>query len=310
MRNLTLKKLKVLIFSKNSSRLVRFLLKGIFILFFLTEAQASPLIVGALSPSPNTEIKKLYPLANYLASQLQAYGFVKEGRVRIEKNISQMSKLLRSKKVDLYLGTPFNSIALEQSAEMSFLVQAVSQGAGKHSSVIFVRTDSPVKYLRDLKGEVIAFENSLSTFGYLLPKSLLKERGYKLKFLKKVTDPAPSEEVAYVFSQDDGNTLLWVKKRKVGAGAVDAEAYQKQAEESLAQLRIIERTISLPPLLIGYRSTLSPELVKALKEILKKMHKTDEGKAILSGLEDISRFQDIIQRDLNVMSKKFRVEFE
>jgi len=264
--------------------------------------QAASLIVGTLGINPNSDIKKMLPFANYLASHLQADG-IDQGKVRIEKNILPIAQALRKKRMDLYIGNPFTSVALNRLTGMRFLLQASSQGAEKHSSVIFVRNNSSIKYLKDLRGKVIAFENPLSAFGYLLPKWLLIERGFKLKFLKKITEAVSSEEIAYLFSKDDQNTLLWVKKEKVEAGAIDYETYKNQAKESLAQLRIIEKTAPLPPLLISCRSELSPELIKHLKEILKKMPDTDEGKIILTNLDEISKFQEISQAYLSPMLK-------
>lgn len=276
----------------------------IFFILFPERIQASTLVLAGINQNPNNELSKLLPFVNYLAHHLQSDGFDK-GSVRIEKTIPPIATLMKKGKIDLFLGGPFTSVALHQLAKTNFLLQGITEGSDKHYSVIFVRNDSSVKHLKDLKGKVIAFENPLSTFGYSLPKGLMLERGLKFKLLKTDKENVAPDEVAYQFSNDDENTILWVKKGKVIAGAVDYEIYKLQAKETLDQLRIIEKTISLPPYIISFRENLSPEVVSHLKEVLKKMHQTDEGKAVLKNLNEIWKFQDFSQRTLSPFMKLY-----
>ncbi|MBF0492598.1 MAG: phosphate/phosphite/phosphonate ABC transporter substrate-binding protein [Deltaproteobacteria bacterium] len=273
-----------------------------FLLSPVSLAQADPLVLATLNSTPSNEIKRLLPFSNYIAQRLQMQE-VDKVKLRVEKNIIKIGQLIQEDKVDIYFGNPFTALALNRLSGMKFLLQALSQGADRHPSVIFVKSNSAMKKLTDLQGRKIAFEDPLSAEGYLLPKWLLMEKGLKLKLLKKVTDEVGMGELGYIFSRDDINTLLWVKKGKVDAGAVDSHIYAKQAKESLDQLRIIEKTISLPSLLIGYRSDLSPKLLTRLKFVLQNMHKTDEGKVILKDLDEISKFVEIPPNALDPLLK-------
>lgn len=304
MKSFNLKILKILTYPRRLCRLGSFLLKCFVLFSVITNSEAATLVLGSISATPNSEIKKLLPFVNYLVHNLQSEG-LDDGKIRIEKNITRITRLLHEKKIDLYLGDPFTSLALNQKAGTHFLLQAISQGSAKHNSVIFIRSDPSIKQLKDLRGKIIAFDQALSTFGYLLPKWLLIEKGIKLKFLKTIKDRVASDEVGYIFSKDDLNTLLWVKKGKVVAGAVDYETYKKQPKDSLDQLKVIEKTVSLPPFILSYRSDLAPAFVKNIKDVLSKMDKTNEGKTILSDLYEISKFQDVSQKALAPLLKAY-----
>lgn len=273
-----------------------------FLLLTSLNLSAAPLVISTLNASPNNEIKRLLPFSNYIAERLLVKE-VDKSKVRVEKNIVKIGQLLQEDKIDIYIGNPFTSIALNRLSGMRFLLQAVSQGSEKNPSIIFVRNNSAVKKAKDLSGKKIAFEDSLSTSGYHLPKLHLSGKGLKLNPLKKLEEDVAVGDLGYIFSKSDLNTLLWVKKGKIEAGAVDALTYGKQAKESLDQLRIIERTVALPSILVGYRSDLSPQVVTRLKYVLKQMHETDEGKAILKDLGDINKFIDLPPKALDPLLK-------
>ena len=267
-------------FKKNT--LIKFFLFNFFCLFaflsfFSSPVRSETLVIATLNSAPSNEIKRLLPLSNYIVQRLQVQNFDKS-KVLVEKSVPRIAKLLQEGKIDVYIGNPFTAVAMSRLSGMKFLLQTTSQGADKHPSVIFVKNNSTINKAKDLQGKKIAFEDSLSTSGYFLPKWFLTTKGLKLNPLKKISDEVKTDELGYVFSNDDLNTLFWVKKGKIDAGAVDAVTYQLQAKESLDQLKIIEKTLPLPPLLIGYRSNLAPDLVLRLKFVLLKMHETDEGR--------------------------------
>jgi len=148
------------------SRLTRITLRVLLIggLFFLmsASAQARPLYLGTISPVPSQEIIKFQPIARYLETQLTDVG-IHSVRIVIAKNIPQMAAFLKQKKVDIYLDSPFPSVAVSRLTESRLLLQGGAHANLKHASVIFVRTDSGLKRLKELKGKKIAFSTPFCT---------------------------------------------------------------------------------------------------------------------------------------------------
>jgi len=78
-------------------------------------------------------------------------------------------------------------------------------------------------------------------------------------------------KIGYVFTGDDENTMLWVPRKKVSAGALDDQAYLKEGRKALDKLQVVYRSFSIPRQIISHRASLAPRLVARIKETLVKM---------------------------------------
>lgn len=260
-------------------------------------AWAGSITVGSISVDPADDFAEFAPLAAYLAKQLPSDG-VDRGRVVVADGIPQMARYLREGKVDLYIDSPFPSMAVSRAAGSRFLLRRWKRGQSEYHSVIFVREDSGIGRLEDLKGKVIAFEEPFSSSGYFLPKVTLAQKGFTLVPKREASDPVAPDEVGYVFSYDDEDTMVWVLRRKVAAGATDDQTYVKKAKGSLGSLRVIYRTPSVARQIVSCRSDLPPALVAHVKRILLEMERTAEGRSVLRAFEKTTRFDEIPDPDL------------
>lgn len=260
-------------------------------------AGARPLIVASIGDDPASEIKKFLPFARFLAKELQSAG-IDEGKVLVAKDMAQMAALLREGKVDLYIDSPFPIIAVSQQSGTKFLARRWKKGVGEYHSVIFARKDSGINRLEDLKGKFIAFEEPYSSSGYFLPKMALVQAGLKLAHKKAATNTVGSDEVGYLFSADDTNTMWWVVKGKVAAGAMDYQTYTKEAKGDSDQLKVLHKTMSIPRQIVSYRGDLADSLVGTIKQILLRMDQSEEGKKILQEFERTTKFDELSQQAL------------
>jgi phosphonate transport system substrate-binding protein len=258
---------------------------------------AGPLNLGSISMEPADENKKFLPLADYLAKHLQSEG-IDQGKVVVAKSIPQMAAFLREGKVDLYIDSPFPSVAVSRLSRSQFLLRRWKKGVGEYHSVIFARTDSGIERLADLKGRIIAFEEPFSSSGYFLPKMVLAEAGYRLVRLQEIEDPVSRDDIGYVFSNDDENTMIRVLRGKVAAGAMDQENYVKLAKNSLDRLKIVHRTFSVPRHVVNYRADLPASVVARVKALLLDMEQSEEGKAVLHAFEKTTKFDELPERGL------------
>ncbi len=265
-------------------------------------AWAAPINIGSVGTEPAAEIKKFLPFANYLGRELQSEG-IDQGKVVVAKNISQMATLLREGKVDLYIDSPFPVLAASHLSGSKILLRRWKKGAAEYRSVIFARKDSGVNRLEDLKGKMLAFQDSFSSTAYFLPKALLLQRGFKLSAKTGPAEAVAPGEVGYVFSQADENTMMWVLRKKVMAGATDEQTYAQEARTSIDSLQVIERSYALPRHVVSHRPDLPPKLLARIKEILIGMDQSEEGKKVLKAFENTTKFDELPEQSMAPLLK-------
>jgi phosphonate transport system substrate-binding protein len=267
-------------------------------------ASAGSFKLGSISASPVGEIKKFWPLASYLVRQLPSEG-IEEGKVVVAESIPAMSSFLQTRQVDLYIDSFFPSLAVSRLAGSKLLLRRWKMGKGDYQSVIFTRKDGGISRLEDLKGKVIAFEEPFSSSGYFFPKMVLLETGFRLALKKHETDPVKSDEVGYIFSRSDSNTIFLVMNGAVAAGAIDDQKYLTLAK-NLGSFMIVRETVSFPRQIVSYRADLPAKLVTRVREILLNMHHNEEGRKVLGAFESTTKFDEIPVRDVDLMARLWK----
>jgi len=263
---------------------------------------AGAITIGSVSIEPVAEITMFSPLARYLAQQLQPEG-IDEGRVVVAYNLHQMAAFIREGKVDLYIDSPFPVVAVSQLSESRLLLQRWKQGVDQYHTVLFTRHDSGISRLEDLKGKMVAFKTPFSSSGYFLPKLVLVQAGLRVMPKSEAAASVGPEEVGYVFSHADENTVVWVSRGKVSAGAIDDQRYQKEAKGNLPSLRVIYQTVAIPRHIISYRADLPLPLVVRIKDILIQMDAVEEGKKVLQAFEGTAKFDEIPAQTMDLLSQ-------
>ncbi len=263
---------------------------------------AKPIRMGSISTEPAAEIKTFLPIAAYLAKQLQSDGF-DQGKVLVARSMPEMAAFLKEGKVDLYIDSPFPSLAVSRLSGSKFLLRRWKKGIGEYHSVIFATKESAINRLEDLKGKMIALEEPFSSSGYFFPKMALMQEGLKLVSKKEASDPIGPGEVGYIFSLEDENTMVWVLRGKVMAGAMDNQKYPKEARGKLDSLKIIYKTSSFPRQIVSYRADLPSKLVARIKEILLKMDQSEEGKKALQDFERTTKFDELPDQSMAYLLK-------
>ena len=251
---------------------------------------AGVLTIGSVSLNPTQEYEVVRPFADFLAANLHDVG-IGRGRVEIVGSLNQIVEEFREGRVDLFIDSPFPAVFVWQHADVEPILRRWKRGSDVYRSVVFTRADNGVESVDDLAGKIIAFGEPFSTSGFLMPKAALVSAGLRLVNYEDPAASIPRDRVGYVFSNDAENTMFWVLKQKVVAGAVNADYYEALAGDRISELRILHTTEAVPRNVVCVRNSLDPMVVQAIEDLLLEMHLSDEGGASLEAFEETTKFE-------------------
>jgi len=255
----------------------------------------SVLVIGRISDDPRRHYDQLKSLLDYVVPQLALVG-IREGRVLMARDTQQMASYLRRGRVDWVTETAGTGVHLADRTGAKLLVVTERDGVSAYHSVIFVRRDSGIRSLADLRGRSIGLQNLNSTTAYLAPVADLLGAGLNLELLLSPLDRPSVESVGYVFAQSENNISTWVHKRLVDAGAYSNLDWANLHRLPLAyrnDLVIIHRTVDYPRAVELVRGNLAPHVEQALREILLSAADDPEGREPLLRFFGTSRFLPI-----------------
>lgn len=240
---------------------------------------------------PAKKVKRFQPLADFLAEHLQGYG-IQAGRVVIARDIDEIGRFLRDGTVDLYFDSAFPALGAQELSGSEFILRRSKKGESSYWSTFVALKDSGVSSVEDFVGKVVTFENPQSTSGFVLPAGTLIRRGFTLREVDGPDAAVAPDEIGYFFSRDEENTFDLVLRGRVAAGGISIHDYEGLPEELQQQLRLIDRTITLPRQIVSVRPGLDPDLVGKLRGLLTGLALSEEGRQILKGMKD-SNFDEL-----------------
>lgn len=250
------------------------------------------IVLGDISDDPGEVIEGAQPLANYLAGHLADYG-ITEGRVRVATSADEMARLLDEGEVDLYFDSVYPALLISEQSGAQPILRRWRYGVDEYHTVIFTLKDSGIESLADLNGRMIAMDNEFSTSGYVLPAVYLLESGLTLAAKTSYNDPVGADEVGFVFSYDDENTLQWVLSGLVAAGATDNVNYEILIPEDAREKTIIlAETENVPRQVVMVRPDMDPDLQAAVIDLLVNIHEAEDAADALEAFDLTSRFDE------------------
>ena len=235
--------------------------------------------------------ERFEPIITYLASRLGDVG-IKGGEVLLARDNAAAIEYLREGRLDIVLETPFSACLYKIEVNARPILLAMRIGTTEYSSLIFVRKDSGIRRLEDLRGKIIAFEDPGSTSGYFLPKVAMIAEGLELVEINSANSSIPENKIGYVFAGEELNVSTWVYNKKTDAGVLsnlDWSDQEDNPESYRKDFEIIYETKKVPRTLVMVREGLDDTLVGRIKEELLNMHNTEEGRVALK-TSKIDRF--------------------
>jgi phosphonate transport system substrate-binding protein len=230
----------------------------------------SVLVIGRISDDPKAHYEQLKPLLDYVIPRMRDVG-ITEGRILMARDTQQMTSYLRRGRVDWVTETSGTGMQLQQRAGARPLVLTERGGVSRYHSVFFVRKDSGIDSLAELKGRSIAFQSTASTSAYLVPAATLLDQGLHLEILLSPMDRPSQDSVGYVFARSELNIAAWVHKRLVDGGVFSSQdwADARRLPPAFRQdLKIIHETSEYPRAVEMVRGNLAPRVEARLREVL------------------------------------------
>lgn len=228
------------------------------------------LVLGRISDDPKAHYEQLQPLLDYVVARMHDVG-IREGRILMARDPQQMASYLRRGRVDWVTETTGAAMALGQRSGARPLLLTERSGVREYHTVFFVRRDSPIQHLQDLKGHRLALQNTASTSAYLVPVMTLLENGVTPQILAGSWDTPGTDSVGYVFARSELNIATFVHRGMVDGGAVSSVDWDDERRVPAAfrkDFRVLLRTAPYPRAVEMVRADLDPRVRDRLQEVL------------------------------------------
>ncbi len=277
-----------------------------------SSTQKHTLVIGKISSNPKKHYRYLKPIADYAVKHMQDLG-IQEAKVLMAKDNRQMINYLRQGRIDWVTETAFSAVLFEKKASAEMLVRKWKKGVPEYHTIFFVRKDSGINTLDDLKGKTIAFEDSGSTSAYYAPAALLIDRGLQLAQLGSLREKPSPDTVGYAFSGAEINTSTWVHKGLVDAGAYSNLDWNKEDHLPKAfrkDFKIIYQSKPFPRAIELVRKGLDPMIKQRLKEVLLNAHEDPHAKSALRAYQKTKKFDEIdesVQEGIQAAGKIIKI---
>ncbi|MEM8961378.1 MAG: phosphate/phosphite/phosphonate ABC transporter substrate-binding protein [Acidobacteriota bacterium] len=256
------------------------------------------LTLGKISDEPRGKIRDWQPLADYLTENLDGVSF----DVKIAPDDLTMATWLQTGEVDLFFDNPFATAYVQSRSPTHFLVSRIKTGPAEKKGIFVTASDNGVTSLDDLVGRVIGLEEPESASGYYLPIAHLRDRGYRLVEVVRNALPG-TDEIGYVFTFDDDNTIVEVLTGRLLAGVIDSrdfEAFRQANPDQLIEIATTAPITRNQPGLVG--PAVNEELGERIRELLVELDGSDvnpAGQPILP--RKTARFAPVSDQDKKIV---------
>lgn len=258
----------------------------------VSQRSTNTISIGFVDYDAAKQIKRIQPTIDYIAEKLGDNKTKYEGRVIIVKNLDNITDLMKEQKLDLFLDSPFPTAKVAKKGGGVPFLRRWKDGVSQYHSVFIVKNGSSISTVNDFKGKNISFEDPGSTSGYMLPKSYLMQEGFN------ISQSAGKNDINYVFSGDDENTIIWVIEGKADIGAISNIDFELSTDSIKEKIKMVGRTEDVPRHVISHRSGLDPVIVEKIKQILLKMDKDPRGMNISKDFQNTKKYDELARDEM------------
>lgn len=231
-------------------------------------------------------------LAAYLSDQLGV-----KVNLTIMSRYGEVIKRFKSLRLDGAFLTSYTAHLGIKELNLEPLANPVNlNGESTSQGLIFVRQDSGIRDVKDMRGKSIAFVDPATTEGYLFPLAYFHRQG--------ITDTNMFFSRFY-FSGSHASTFFAVLDGRADIGSAKNTVFNRlvQSDPSISQeLHILARSPKVPEVTLCVRKEVGENIRERLNAILLNMDKTPEGKKVLARFEAL-RFIQSNKSDFDIIEQ-------
>lgn len=247
-----------------------------------------PTITMGIFPRRNLAVTRaaFRPLSKYLSKQLKA-----NVRLVVPLNFKQFWEGVTKQEYDLVHFNQYHYIVSHK--EFGYHVLATNEEFGRNqiAGALFVRKDSGINSVQDLRGKRILFGGGRKAMvSYIAPLSILKQAGLE-----------PGRDFEEAFSKNPPAAMLNVYRSifdAAGAGdvVIGLKVIRDRIDPStMKQLASSESFIQLP---WAVKRDMAPETRQKIQELMTGLDKTEQGAAILKAAK-VTAFRPAVDSDFD-----------
>ena len=248
-------------------------------------------------PLKNSEqlVEDVKPIADYLSQKMgvKVEAFTASNYIGVVEGIGSGS-------VDFGIIPPFSAVlAQKQSNAKPLLTSKGKSGKSGYTAELYVRKDSGIKSLQDVKGKKVAFVDPSSSSGYIYPGAMLVKAGINL-----------DKDISYQFSGGHDKSLQLLLNKDVDVIATFDGVEERYGKEFPAALTDIEKLASsdtIPGIMVTASSKMDKDLQDKLKQALLDMDKDPKMKELFTKMFSITGFEEVDQTAYNKVEETAKV---
>ena len=236
-------------------------------------------------PLKNSEklVEDLKPISDYLSERLgvKVEAFTASNYIGVVEGLGSGS-------VDFGIIPPFSSLlAQKQSSAKPILTSKGKTGKPGYTAELYVRKDSGIKSLQDVKGKKVAFVDPSSSSGYIYPGAMLVEAGLNL-----------DKDISYQFSGGHDKSLQLLLNKDVDVIATFdgvEDRYAKDFPQAKNEIQKLATSEMIPGVMVTASSKMDKELQEKLEKALRDIEKDPKMKELFTKMFSITGFSDVDQ---------------
>ena len=236
-------------------------------------------------PLKNSEklVEDLKPISDYLSERLgvKVEAFTASNYIGVVEGLGSGS-------VDFGIIPPFSSLlAQKQSSAKPILTSKGKTGKPGYTAELYVRKDSGIKSLQDVKGKKVAFVDPSSSSGYIYPGAMLVEAGLNL-----------DKDISYQFSGGHDKSLQLLLNKDVDVIATFdgvEDRYVKDFPQAKTDIQKLATSDMIPGIMVTTSSKMDKELQDKLEKALRDVENDPKMKELFTKMFSITGFTDVDQ---------------
>jgi phosphonate transport system substrate-binding protein len=234
-------------------------------------AKSTPIKFGVMSMVPPAKIHAQWaPFIDYLNEKTG-----KTFELVIPRGFKKIKKAIAKGEIDYFYTNSLVFYRLKESKKAVPIAQMINTGGTLYSqSEIFVRTDSGINNISDLKGKTLAYVSPMGTGGFLAPRAYLTKHDVYAnsditeKFTKSITSSIHSVLLGEAAAGTMCGINFKLLSKKIGSG----------------ELKVIATSENYPENIVGARPGTNTEMQKLIHKIIIDMPNDPVGIKVLQGM--------------------------